>query len=144
MVWPVSTTGWRSPRERTLAPTSTYFPFAPHKGQALRPFQGYMLKFPRDLVRLLGLPTPPATSEISAGQRPSRDASPGAAYWRAPSVDRETAADSNSSSPSNTRPRMITLRRAYRSLVGLTPKITRDDSIHRTKVRRFAGPTEDQ
>jgi hypothetical protein len=30
----------------------TYFPFAPYSGQSLRPFQSYLVKFPRELARL--------------------------------------------------------------------------------------------
>ena len=56
-----------------------YFPFAPYKGQALRPFQGYMVKFPRDLVALLRLPTPPPALEGVPAQL-ARDVSVGAAY----------------------------------------------------------------
>lgn len=59
-----------------------YFPFAPYKGQGLRPFQGYMVKFPRDLVALLRLPElPPAPEEIAG--HPERVTSTGAAYRRA-------------------------------------------------------------
>jgi hypothetical protein len=59
-----------------------YFPFAPYKGQALRPFQGYMVKFPKDLVALLGLPAPPPALEITPAQ-PAGGTSSGAAYRRA-------------------------------------------------------------
>ncbi len=59
-----------------------YFPFAPYKGQALRPFQGYMVKFPKDLVALLRLPAPPPAPERIPAQ-PEGEASPGAAYRRA-------------------------------------------------------------
>ena len=56
-----------------------YFPFAPYKGKGLRPFQGYMVKFPRDLVTLLGLPAPPRAPESMPNQ-PEGDCSPGAEY----------------------------------------------------------------
>ena len=59
-----------------------YFPFAPYKGQSLRPSQGYMVKFPRALVELLGLPTPPPAPEGIPGP-PEVGTSPGAAYRRA-------------------------------------------------------------
>ncbi len=59
-----------------------YFPFAPYKGHALRPFQGYMVKFPKDLVALLRLPAPPPAPERTPVE-PDGEASLGAGYRRA-------------------------------------------------------------
>ena len=56
-----------------------YFPFAPYKGQSLRPFQGYMVKFPKDLVTLLGLPMPRRAPE-NVPDQPEGELSPGAEY----------------------------------------------------------------
>ena len=56
-----------------------YFPFVPYKGQALRPFQGYMVKLPKDLVTLLSLPSLPRAPERTSG-RSGEVTSPGATY----------------------------------------------------------------
>lgn len=59
-----------------------YFPFAPYKGQALRPIQGYMVKFPKELVSLLRLPAPSSSPERII-EPPEEELSPGVAYRRA-------------------------------------------------------------
>jgi hypothetical protein len=59
-----------------------YFPFAPYKGQALPPFQGYLVKFPDELVTLLNLPAlPPAPEAVS--EPPNEVAPTGTSYRRA-------------------------------------------------------------
>ena len=73
-----------------------YFPFAPYKGQDLRPFQGYMVKFPMDLVTLFGLPTPPPLRDTSLGQLVVSKGASGAPYRRA---DEDVAVSPNDPMP---------------------------------------------
>ena len=59
---------------------SIYFPFAPYKGQPLRTAQGYMMKLPRELVEVLGLPS----SRLSSGVRTKPSSSTAASDRNAP------------------------------------------------------------
>jgi hypothetical protein len=66
--------------------TPLYFPFSPYRGQSLRPYQGYMVKFPAGLLSILGLsviPSEPVQEyEVRLVDQPPRSVG-GASYRRA-------------------------------------------------------------